>query len=288
MTVAVTAASGKLGRLVVEALLAAGERPVAIVRDPRKVADLAARGADVRQASYDDPAALDAALAGVDRVLLISGNEFGARITQHTNVIRAAERAGVALLAYTSIPRADSNAMVLAAEHRGTEEVLASASVPTVLLRNSWYWENYGGAVAHAAQSGVLHGAMAGGRVSGAARADYAEAAARVLTGEGHEGRVYELGGDAALTGADLAAAVAEAAGAEVRYADLAQDDYAAALRAAGLDDQSAAVLADADARIGEGLLEVNSGDLGKILGRPTTPAATVFAQFLPEASLQA
>lgn len=279
MTVAVTAAGGQLGRLVVEALLAAGERPVAIVRDPGKVADLAARGADVRQASYDDPAALDAALVGVNRVLLISGNEFGSRIAQHTNVIRAAERAGVELLAYTSIPRAESNSMLLAADHRGTEEVLATASVPTVLLRNSWYWENYAGAVANAAQSGVLHGAMAAGRVSGAARADYAEAAARVLTGEGHEGRVYELGGDEALTGANLAAAVTEAKGVTVRYENHTQDDYAAALRAAGLEDQYAAVLADADARIGEGLLEVNTGDLTKLLGRPATSAATVFAR---------
>ncbi|MFD6454589.1 NmrA family NAD(P)-binding protein [Nocardia sp. NPDC060220] len=279
MTVAVTAAGGKLGRLVVEALLAAGERPVAIVRDPSKVADLAARGAQVRQASYDDPAALDAALAGVDRVLLISGNEFGKRVAQHTTVLRAAERAGVELLAYTSIPRADRNPMLLAAEHRGTEEVLASAAVPTVLLRNSWYWENYAGAVANAAQSGVLHGAMAQGRVSGAARADYAEAAVRVLTGEGHEGRVYELGGDEALTGADLAAAVTEAKGSPVRYADLAKDDYAAALRAAGLEEQYAAVLADADAGIGEGLLEVTTGDLTKLLGRPATSASTVFAQ---------
>ncbi|MEU4649024.1 NAD(P)H-binding protein [Nocardia fluminea] len=279
MTVAVTAAGGKLGRLVVEALLAAGERPVAIVRDPSKVADLAARGAQVRQASYDDPAALDAALAGVDRVLLISGNEFGRRVVQHTNVLRAAERAGVRLLAYTSIPRADSNPMLLAAEHRGTEEVMASAAVPTVLLRNSWYWENYAGAVANAAESGVLYGAMAQGRVSGAARADYAEAAARVLTGAGHEGRVYELGGDEALTGADLAAAVTEAKGSPVRYADLAEDDYAAALRAAGLEEQYAAALADADAGIGEGLLEVTTGDLTKLLGRPATPAATVFAQ---------
>ncbi|MEV0853065.1 NmrA family NAD(P)-binding protein [Nocardia fluminea] len=279
MTVAVTAAGGQLGRLVVEALLDAGERPVAIVRDPSKVADLAARGAQVRQASYDDPAALDAALAGVDRVLLISGNEFGKRVAQHTDVLRAAERAGVRLLAYTSIPRADSNPMLLAAEHRGTEEVLASAAVPTVLLRNSWYWENYASAVANAAESGVLYGAMAQGRVSGAARADYAEAAARVLTGEGHEGRVYELGGDEALTGADLAAAAAEAKGSPVRYADLAEDDYAAALRAAGLDEQYAAALADADAGIGAGLLEVTTGDLTKLLGRPATPAATVFAR---------
>ncbi|MFC9964786.1 NAD(P)H-binding protein [Nocardia ignorata] len=271
MTVAVAGASGQLGRLVVEALVAAGERPVAIVRDPSKVADL---DVEVRRASYDDAAALDAALVGVDRLLLISGNEFGARVAQHTTVIRAAERAGVELLAYTSIPQAEVNPMILAAEHRGTEEVLARASVPTVLLRNSWYWENYSQAAALAAQTGVLHGAMGEGRVSGAARADYAEAAARVLTGDGHAGRVYELGGDEAMSGPDLAAAI----GATVRYENLTTSEYAATLHAAGVDEQFATVLADSDAGIAQGFLEVRTGDLTKLLGRPATPAASVFA----------
>ncbi|MGW5452084.1 NmrA family NAD(P)-binding protein [Nocardia sp. NPDC003979] len=275
MTVAVAGASGQLGRLVVEALVAAGERPVAIVRDPSKVADL---DVEVRRASYDDAAALDAALVGVDRLLLISGNEFGARVAQHTTVIRAAERAGVELLAYTSIPQAEVNPMILAAEHRGTEEVLAGASVPTVLLRNSWYWENYSQAAEHAAQTGVLHGAMGEGRVSGAARADYAEAAARVLTGDGHAGRVYELGGDEALSGPDLAAAIGAATGATVRYENLPTSEYAATLHAAGVDEQFATVLADSDAGIAKGFLEVRTGDLTKLLGRPATPAASVFA----------
>ncbi|NKX87757.1 NmrA family NAD(P)-binding protein [Nocardia coubleae] len=275
MTVAVAGASGQLGRLVVEALVAAGERPVAIVRDPSKVADL---DVEVRRASYDDAAALDAALVGVDRLLLISGNEFGARVAQHTTVIRAAERAGVELLAYTSIPQAEVNPMILAAEHRGTEEVLAGASVPTVLLRNSWYWENYRQAAALAAQTGVLHGAMGEGRVSGAARADYAEAAARVLTGDGHAGRVYELGGDEAMSGPDLAAAIGAATGATVRYENLATSEYAATLHAAGVDEQFATVLADSDAGIAKGFLEVRTGDLTKLLGRPATPAASVLA----------
>ncbi|MGM7645280.1 NmrA family NAD(P)-binding protein [Nocardia sp. JW2] len=275
MTVAVAGASGQLGRLVVEALVAAGERPVAIVRDPSKVADL---DVEVRRASYDDAAALDTALVGVDRLLLISGNEFGARVAQHTTVIRAAERAGVELLAYTSIPRAEVNPMILAAEHRGTEEVLAGASVPTVLLRNSWYWENYSQAAGLAARTGVLHGAMGEGRVSGAARADYAEAAARVLTGDGHAGRVYELGGDEALSGPDLAAAIGAATGATVRYENLPTSEYAATLHAAGVDEQFATVLADSDAGIAQGLLEVRTGDLTKLLGRPATPAASVFA----------
>ncbi|WP_067797074.1 SDR family oxidoreductase [Nocardia beijingensis] len=278
MTVAVTGASGHLGRLVVEALLKVGSTPVvAIVRDPAKVADLAERGVDVRQADYGDADALNRALAGVDRVLLVSGNEFGARVEQHTNVIRAAERAGVELLAYTSIPAATGNPLILAQEHVGTEAVLAESTVPHTLLRNGWYWENYVGGLAHAVESGVLHGAAGEGRVAGAARADYAEAAARVLTTDGHAGRVYELGGDERLTYAELAAAISEASGKPVRYENLSQADYAAGLVAAGLPAQFAAALADADAGIAQGVLDVRSGDLARLLGRPTTPAVEVF-----------
>lgn len=281
MTVAVTGAGGQLGRLVVEALLRAGTTPVAIVRDPQKVADLADQGVEVRQASYDDPTALDAALAGVDRVLLVSGNEFGARVAQHTNVIRAAERAGVQLLAYTSIPRATGNPLILAQEHIGTESALADSTVPHTILRNGWYWENYLGGLGHAVETGVLHGAAGEGRVAGAARADYAEAAAKVLTTDGHEGRVYELGGDERLTYAELAQVISQAAGKPVRYENLAQADYSAALEQAGLPAQYAAVLADADAGIASGILDVDSGDLQKLIGRPSTPAVEVFTAAL-------
>ncbi|MEV0028572.1 SDR family oxidoreductase [Nocardia sp. NPDC050793] len=277
MTVAIAGASGQLGRLVVEELLRAGEAPVAIVRDPRKVADLTERGVEVRQADYGDTTALDRALAGVDRLLLISGNEFGERVAQHTNVIRAAERAGVELLAYTSIPGATENPLILAQEHRGTEAVLAESTVPYTLLRNSWYWENYLGGLAHAVESGVLHGAAGQGRVAGASRADYAAAAARVLITDGHEGRVYELGGDDRLTYAELAHAISEAAGKPVRYENLAEADYAAVLEKAGLPAGYAKALADADTGIAAGVLDVDSGDLQKLLGRPSTPAVEVF-----------
>ncbi|GAB4589516.1 SDR family oxidoreductase [Nocardia sp. IFM 10818] len=280
MTVAVTGASGQLGRLVVEALLKEGATVVAVVRDPAKVADLAERGVDVRQASYDDPAALDRAFAGVDRVLLVSGNEFGSRVAQHTNVVRAAERAGVELLAYTSIPKAETNPMILAREHRGTEAVLAEASVPTVLLRNDWYWENFASGVQQAAQGGVLYGAAGAGRVSGAARADYAEAAAKVLTTDGHAGKVYELGG-APRTYDELAQAVSEVAGKPVRYQDLPQSDYAAALEKAGLPADYAGVLADADAGIAKGALDIDKAHLEQLLGRPATPATEVFRAVL-------
>ncbi|MFF3221970.1 SDR family oxidoreductase [Nocardia suismassiliense] len=278
MTVAVTGASGQLGRLAVQALLREGATSVvAIVRDPQKVADLAELGAEVRQASYDDADSLDRALAGVDRVLLVSGNEFGARVAQHTNVIRAAERAGVQLLAYISIPRATENPLILAQEHIGTEAVLAAATVPHVILRNGWYWENYLGGLAHAVESGVLHGAAGEGRVAGAARADYAAAAAKVLTTDGHAGQVYELGGDEHLTYAELAQVISAAAGKPVRYENLAEADYAAALEQAGLPAAYAKTLADADAGIATGILDVHSGDLQKLLGRASTPAVEVF-----------
>ncbi|MBF6546432.1 SDR family oxidoreductase [Nocardia brasiliensis] len=278
MTVAVTGASGQLGRLVVESLLRAGVTPiVAIVRDPQRVADLAERGVQVRAASYDDAEALDRALAGVDRVLLVSGNEFGARVAQHTNVIRAAERAGVRLLAYTSIPLGADSPLILAQEHVGTEVVLAESTVPHAILRNSWYWENYLGGLAHTVESGVLHGAAGAGRVSGAARADYAEAAAKVLTTEGHEGQVYELGGDEHLTYAELAQVISQAAGKPVRYENLTEAQYLAALVQAGMPEEQAKAIADADSGIAAGVLDVTSGHLQKLLGRSSTPALEVF-----------
>ncbi|WP_227979445.1 SDR family oxidoreductase [Nocardia spumae] len=282
MTVAVTGASGQLGRLAVEALLNRDVGPVvAIVRDPDKVRDLAERGAEVRQASYDDPQALDRALRGVDRVLLVSGNEFGKRVEQHGNVVRAAERAGVELLAYTSIPRAERNPMILAEEHRGTEEVVAESAVPHVILRNSWYWENYLNGVEATLESGVLYGAAGDGLVAGAARADYAEAAAVVLTTDGHAGRTYELGGDERLSLTDVARVISTVSGKQVRYRDLPQDELAAGLENAGVPGDFARVLADSDAGLRAGWLDVTSGDLRKLIGRPSASAAEVLGRAL-------
>jgi len=284
MTVAVTGASGQLGRLVVEALLRREAGPiVAIVRDPSKVADLADRGVEVRQASYDDAEALDRALAGVDRLLLVSGTDFGKRVDQHTTVIRAAERAGVQLLAYTSIPVATENPMILAQEHRGTEAALAASTVPYTVLRNGWYWENYLGGLAPAIEGGVLYGAAGQGRVSAAARADYAEAAAVVLSTDGHAGQVYELGGDEHLTYSDLAQVISQVSGKPVRYQDLPEADYVAALEGAGLPDYLAKGLADADTGISKGLLEVTTGDLHKLIGRPAATAAEVYGAALAQ-----
>ncbi|WP_019932457.1 SDR family oxidoreductase [Nocardia sp. BMG111209] len=282
MTIAVTGASGQLGRLVVEALLRREAGPVvAIVRDLDKVADLAARGVEVRRGDYDDVESLDRALMGVRRLLLVSGSEPGNRITQHTNVIRAAERAGVQLLAYTGILRASESPMLLATEHRGTEEVLAGSSVPHVFLRNGWYWENYLRGLEPALATGVLYGAAGEGRVAAATRADYAEAAAVVLSEDGHGGAVYELGGDEHLTLTELAAVISEVSGKTVRYQDLSAAEYAEALEKNGVPGGFAQILADSDTGLRNGWLDDSTGDLHKLIGRASTPVAEVFRDAL-------
>ncbi|CAN7486363.1 SDR family oxidoreductase [Terrabacter sp. LjRoot27] len=277
MTLLVTGASGHLGRLVVEALLERATPAadvVAIARDPESVADLADRGVVVRRADYTDPASLDAAFVGVDRLLLVSGSEVGQRVAQHANVIDAARRAGVGFVAYTSITRADTSDLALAAEHRATEELLVASGLPHALLRNSWYLENYTGQLPTVLEHGAVLGAAGEGRVSAATRADYADAAAVVLAGEdgrGHEGAVYELGGDEAFTLGELAETVGRVAGRDVAYRDLSVADYTAALVAAGLPEGYAGVLADSDRGIAEGALFTGSGDLSRLIGRPTT-----------------
>jgi NAD(P)H dehydrogenase (quinone) len=275
MTIAVTGATGHLGRLVVEAILDRGvpaDQVVAVVRDTAKAAGLAERGVVVRHGDYDRPASLAQALTGVDRLLLVSGSEVGRRVAQHQAVVDAASAAGVTLLAYTSIVRADTTQLLLAAEHRATEEIIRGSGLPYVFLRNSWYLENYTAQLPTYLEHGAVLGAAGDGRVSAATRADYAAAAAAVLTGDGHDEAVYELGGDHAFTLAELAAAVSTATGRYIAYRDLPVQEYTQVLVGAGLPEPVAAVLADSDAGIARGELLVTTGDLARLIGRPTTP----------------
>lgn len=269
---AVTGASGQLGRLVVDALLerVAPTEIVALVRAPDSVNDLAAKDVQVRAFDYDAPETLGPALAGVTRLLLISGNAVGSRVPQHGAVIGAAKAAGVALLAYTSILNAERSPMLLAAEHKATEALLAASGLDTALLRNGWYTENYLMGAGAAVEHGVLLGSSGDGVISAAARVDYAEAAATVLA-RGLTG-TFELAGDSGFTQAELAAALAEISGKPVVYQNLPQADYAAALEQVGLPGPFAAVLADSDARAGEGALFDASRTLSPLIGRPTTP----------------
>ena len=274
MSYVITGATGHLGRLVTEDLLRRGVPAgdiTATGRDITKAKDLADHGVRVLVIDYDDPASLDVAFRGADRILLISASEPGRRARQHENAIDAAARAGAGLLAYTSIANAGTTTMRLAAEHQATEAALRASGLSYVLLRNSWYVESYTAQVPAILQRGSLAGSAGDGRVSAATRADYAAAAAAVLTGDGHEGRAYELGGDEAFTLAELAAEIGAQAGQPVSYLDLPEDEYARVLTSAGLPEVAAVTLADADRGLARGDLYVDSGHLRQLIGRPTT-----------------
>jgi NAD(P)H dehydrogenase (quinone) len=276
MTIAVTGATGQLGRLVVDSLLekVPASEVVAVVRDRAKAQDLADRGVDVRVASYDDRAALDAALAGIDRLLLISGNEMGQRIEQHRNVIDAAVAQGVQLLAYTSAPAADTSTLPVAPEHAATEQLLAASGLSHVLLRNGWYHENYVTALEAARQTGSVLTSAGEGKVSSAARADFAEAAAVVLTTDQPLEQVYELGGDVAWTQAELASTLSDLLGTEVSVSEVAPEVQAKILADAGVPPVWADFAVATDASISRGELEVTGGALSSLIGRPTVPLA--------------
>ena len=282
--IVITGASGQLGRLVIAQLLETvpASRLVAAVRDPAKVADLAAKGVQVRQADYSQPATLDRAFEGAEKVLLISSSEVGQRVTQHQAVIEAAKRAGVKLLAYTSVLHADTSALGLAEEHRQTEAALAQSGVPAVVLRNGWYHENYTAGVAHAVANGAHFGSAGEGRISSAARADYARAAAVVLTAaEDQAGKVYELAGDESYTLKEFAAQIAEQSGKPVIYTDLPEADYKGALLQAGLPEFVAELLANSDTAAAKGALFDDSRQLSRLIGRPTTPLTSSIAEAL-------
>lgn len=276
--IVITGASGQLGRLVIEALLKKlpASEIVAAVRKPESVADLAARGVIVRQADYDRPETLSSAFAGADKLLLISANEVGRRLPQHAAVIDAARTAGVKLLAYTSLLHADQSPLGLAVEHKATEALIRESGLPFVLLRNGWYTENYLAGVPAALTHGAVIGCAGDGRISSAARQDYAEAAATVLSSEGHAGQVYELAGDDNYTLAEYAAALSRASGKAVAYHDLPQVEHANALIAAGLPAPFADLIADSDAGAAKGGLFDTSRTLSRLIGRPTTPLASL------------
>ncbi len=275
-TIAVTGATGALGQLAIAALKARGAAPLALVRSPEKAAAL---GVPVRAFDYTraDPAALN----GVDVLVLISSNDFNDRAGQHKAVIAAAKQAGVGRIVYTSILKGAASPMILAQDHIATEAALADSGIANTILRNGWYTENYTGALGAAVEHGAIIGASGEGKVSSAARKDYAEAIAVVATGAGHEGKVYELAGDTAHSGSELAAAVASAAGKPVAYVNMPQADYASALEGFGLPPGFAAVLADSDAQAGQGALFDDSHTLSRLIGRPTTPLAETVAAAL-------
>jgi NAD(P)H dehydrogenase (quinone) len=268
MTIVVTGATGSFGRHAIETLLRNGIPAtdiVAVGRNLEKIADL---GVPTRRADYGDPESLRAAFEGADRLLFVSGSEAGRRIPQHRNVIDAATTAGVELIVYTSIAKADTTDLLLAGDHVVTEQMIIESGLPYAFLRNSWYLENYD--IGAALERGLV-GAAGDGRISAATRADLAEAAAAVVAGQGHERQVYELGGEP-FTLDELAAAISRESGREVTYTDLPEQKYAEVLVGAGLPEPYAAILADSDRGAAKGQLYVEGDDLPRLLGRPVTP----------------
>ncbi|UBV43803.1 SDR family oxidoreductase [Deinococcus taeanensis] len=272
--IAITGATGHLGHLVIQTLLHRGvpaHSIAALVRNPEKAAALAAKGVQVRTADYTQPDTLRAALQGVDRLLLISSNDYNDRPGQHRNVIHAARDAGVQLIAYTSILNANRSAMILAADHKATEDILRTSGVPFALLRNGWYTENYTGSLTQTLDQGALLGAAGTHAFQPATRQDYAEAAAVVLTTVGHERKTYELAGDEAVTLDAIAEAFTQVSGRPVQYHNLSADEYARTLVGFGVPEGFAAVLADSDTGITRGDLSTDGRDLSRLIGRPTT-----------------
>ncbi|WP_406104771.1 SDR family oxidoreductase [Streptomyces sp. NBC_01003] len=277
MSIVVTGATGHLGRLVIDGLLAAGvpaESIAAVVRDKNKATDLAARGVELRIADYSAPGTLAGAFAAGERVLLISGSEVGQRVAQHQAVIDAAKGAGVALLAYTGVlggPAADFD---LAAEHKVTEQAILDSGLPYTFLRNGWYHENYTENLAPVLEHGAVTASAGEGRVASTSRADYAAAAVAVLTGEGHENQAYELSGDVAWSFAEYAAELSKQTGRTIAYNSVTPEQNREILLGAGLPAPFADILVGVDIAIGQGLLATTSGDLSRLTGRPTTPLA--------------
>jgi NAD(P)H dehydrogenase (quinone) len=277
--IGVTGASGHLGRLVIESLLlkVPASTIVAVVRSPEKAGDLASKGVVVRRADYSKGETLAPAFAGCETLLLISGNEVGKRVAQHTAVATAAKQAGAKLLVYTSLLHADRSPLLLGEEHRQSEAAVRACGVPFVLLRNSWYTENYANAVRQAVKLGVHYGCAGDGRISAAARADYAEACAAVLTAKDDPGgRTYELAGDESFALAQFAAETAKLSGKTVRYENLSEADYKAVLVKTGLPEPAAGFFANTDTGISKGALYDDSRQLSKLIGRPTTPISAV------------
>jgi NAD(P)H dehydrogenase (quinone) len=274
MSIVVTGATGHLGRLIVEGLLREGVVPAEIVaggRSIEKLADLAERGVTIARIDYTDPASLDAAFDGAETLMLVSSSEVGQRVAQHGAAIDAAVRAGVKRIVYTSAPKAATTTLILAPEHKATEELLAASGIAFTVLRNGWYTENFVTTVNQARESGVIAASVGNGLTASASRVDYADAAVAVLMGAGHEGKIYELAGDVAWSHAELAQVVTDILGTEVVYNALSPEDHLAVLTSAGLDDGTAGFVVALDANTREGLLGETSPDLRTLIGRPST-----------------
>jgi NAD(P)H dehydrogenase (quinone) len=280
MKIGITGATGQLGRIAVDKLklYTPSDHLVALVRSPEKAVEL---GIEVRLFDYSNPETLAESLKGIDKLLLISGSEVGQREVQHKNVIEAAKVSGVKEIIYTSLLHADTSSLNLATEHLATEQILKESGITYTILRNGWYTENYFGSLAGAIESGILAGSAGEGKISSASREDYAEAAAKVLTGDGHANKTYELAGDIAYTLADFAKEASEQSGKFIQYNNISEKEYSELLIKIGLPESLAASIAGWDIGASKDDLFDDSKTLSSLLGRPTTTLKDAINTFL-------
>ena len=275
MSIVVTGATGHLGALIIDHLINRGIAAADITgagRNAERLTALGTRGVQTARLDYNDPATLTSAFAGADTLVLVSGSEVGQRVQQHRNAIDAALSAGVTRIVYTSAPQADTSALLLAPEHKATEELIRASGIPFTILRNGWYTENYQNLVAVARETGTYLTSTGAGRVASASRTDYAEAVAVVLTTPGHTNNTYELSGDVAWDGTEMAQALTTLLDQPVVYTAVTPEQHTGILQSAGLDAATVGFVVALDANIRDGLLGGTSGELATLLGRPTTP----------------
>ncbi|TFD34202.1 NAD(P)H-binding protein [Cryobacterium cryoconiti] len=281
MSYIVTATTGHLGRLIVDSLLARGTAPTSIVataRNAQKLSALAELGVKTAVLDYTQPETVAAVVQSGDVLVLVSGSELGHRFQQHSAVITAAQAAGVSRIVYTSAPRATTSDLLLAPEHKATEEFLIASGVPFTILRNGWYTENYAGEIDKARQSGEIVASVGHGTVSSASRADYADAAAAALLDDSLTGQTLELSGDHAWDFDELAATIGTLIGRDVTFRNLTPDAHTEMLTGFGLDAGLVGFVVGLDGNIRDGLLGEANGDLARLIGRPTTPLAVGLA----------
>jgi NAD(P)H dehydrogenase (quinone) len=270
--IAITGASGGLGRRVAELVLEQADptQVLLLTRTPDRLKDLARRGARVEKASFKNPTGLKQVLVGVERLLLISTDAIGGRVDHHRQAIAAARHAGVWHVAYTSVAQPSSdNPSLIAGEHAQTEQALRESGMDWTFLRNNLYAEGLIPAVQQAAESGLWVTNAGEGRTAYVSREDCARAAAAVLLTDGHEREVYDITGPEALTQAEIAAIAAEHAGVPIEV--ILQDDaeYAVDLEAAGMPAPVVELIVSFGEAVRRGFLSKVSTDVQALTGQP-------------------
>lgn len=274
----VTGATGPLGKAVVEFLLKKipGSNIAALVRDPAKAEALKVQGVDIRQGDYNDYGSLVKAFTGIDQLYLVSGNDIPNRTTQQVNVVRAAKQAGVKHILYTSFQRknetASSPIALVAQSHLETETALKESGIPYTILKHTLYTDMLPIFIGDKVlETGVIFQPAGEGKVAYATRSDMAEAAANILTGQGHENKEYEISGNQAWSYPEIAKIISEITGKPITYVSPTQEVFKQELTKAGVPDHYIDLFGGFGEGIRQGEFDITNPTLEKLLGRKPT-----------------